>query len=71
MHDSGYEVPSVTVTMRMETVDSDQNLDEQQLPSKVYVDFLSMLIARHAMMLRRVLCRKKERNGRTEYPIET
>ena len=44
MHGEGYEVPSVT--MRMETVDSDQDLEEQPQPSQVYVDFLSMLIAR-------------------------
>ena len=43
MHDEGYEVPSVT--MRMETVDSNQDFEKQTTPSQVYVDFLSMLIA--------------------------
>ena len=61
MHGEGYEVPSVS--MRMETVDSDQDFEEPP-PSQVYVDFLSMLIARTS-------CRKKERIGRTEYLIET
>ena len=42
VHDKGYEVPSVT--MRMETVDSDEDLEEPPQPSQVYVDFLSMWI---------------------------
>ena len=43
VHGEGYEVPSVT--MRMETVDSDEDFDEPPPPSQVYVDFLSMLIS--------------------------
>ena len=39
----GYEVPSVT--MLMETVDSDEDFEEPPLPFQVYVDFLSMLIS--------------------------
>ena len=69
MHGEGYEVPSVT--MHMETVDSDQDFEEPPQQSQEYVDFLSMLIAKYAMMLMRVSSRKKERNRWTEYPIET
>ena len=43
VHGEGYEVPSVT--MRMETVDSDQDFEEPPPPSQVYVGFQSMLIA--------------------------
>ena len=69
VHGEGYEVPSVT--MHMETVDSDQDFEEPPQQSQEYVDFLSMLIAKYAMMLMRVSSRKKERNRWTEYPIET
>ena len=69
VHGEGYEVPSVTI--RMETVDSDQDFEETLPPSQVYVDFLSMLIAKYAMILMRLSRRKKERNGWTEYLIET